>query len=216
MTILSYLPQWGWTQMPEWVAPVARVFFWVFLSAMVIILVFIFWGILCSLIPVRIKFESKRKPQIDNSKNSGMIDLHQEQVEHEEQWLRPVIEWIDLNRAELPKNQIIVKYQIDSGLTYDFKPYRMWIKLRIGQYESKDGWEILQTPNLLKGKRSQFASETFTINDERLLKKVDKCRQGAKVAQTVKIIAQLRDQEELRELGQSYSINPYPEYLQEI
>jgi len=159
------------------------------------------------------------KKNRDNKQNTEYLGDYLSPITqkgHEEQWLRPVIEWIDFNRDYLSPKEVMIKYNIDSGLVYDFKPYRMWIKLRIGQYEPKDGWEILQTPNLPKGKRTQFASETFTITDERLLKRVEKYRAGAKVAITIKIIAQLRDREELRELGQSYSINQYSEYSQEM
>ncbi len=142
-------------------------------------------------------------------------DLVGIQKDHEEQWLRPVIEWIDFTRPRLSPNKIILTYQIDSGLLYDFKPYRMWIKLRIGQYEPKDGWEIIQTPNLLKCRRSQFASEEFTVRDDDQLKIIEGCRQGLKIAQTLKIILQLREGEALKVLEGSYSINPYSEFVQE-
>ncbi|MBN1189903.1 MAG: hypothetical protein JXA46_09130 [Dehalococcoidales bacterium] len=147
---------------------------------------------------------------------SAHRELLKSQQGHEEQWLRPVIEWIDFNRESLSPKEVMLKYGIDSGLVYDFKPYRMWIKLKIGQYEPKDGWEILQPPNLLKGKRNEFASDIFTIIDDRLLKRVVKCRQGVKVAQTLIIIVQLRDREGLRVLESSYSINQYSEYSQEL
>ncbi len=133
------------------------------------------------------------------------------QEEHEEQWLRPVIEWIDFKREQLPSNQIMLKYQIDSGLVYDFKPYRMWLKLKIGTYEPKDGWEVVPTPNFLKCRRSQFASEEFTLRDDDQLKIIEGCRQGLKIAQTLKIILQLREGGDLKVLEGSYSINPYSE-----
>lgn len=138
-------------------------------------------------------------------------DLLKEQQGHEEQWLRSVIEWIDFNSEWLPKSKVILKYQIDSGLIYDFKPYRMWIKLRIGQYEPEEGWEILQTPNLLKCRRSQFASQTFIVHDEDLAKIIEGYRQGLKIALTLKIVIQLRIGEDLRGLEPTYSINPYSE-----
>jgi hypothetical protein len=142
-------------------------------------------------------------------------ELLKSQQGHEEQWLRPVIEWIDFNREWLPKSKVILKYQIDSGLIYDFKPYRMWLKLKIGTYQSEEGWEVLQTPNLLKCQRTSFASQTFIVHDDDLIKIIEGCRQGLKVAQTLKIIFQLRMGEELREQAQSYSINQYSEYNQE-
>jgi len=198
--------------MPEWVAPTARILFWVFLIATVVIVIDMFWDKISKVIPIKVKIERK----IKDSLNESMTLLTKEEQEgHEEQWLRPVIEWIDFNRQWLSTNQIMLKYQIDSGLVYDFKPYRMWIKLRIGQYEPKDGWEVLQTPNLLKGKRSQFASEIFTVNDDNLLKIIEECRHGLQIAQTLKITMQLRDGDDLRALESSYSINPYSELVQE-
>lgn len=156
-----------------------------------------------------------RKKTIKEAEPSEEGNLCKSQEGHEEQWLRPVIEWIDLNRQRLPPKKIILKYQIDSGLVYPFKPYRMWLKLRIGQYEPKDGWEVVPTPNLLKCSRTQFASEEFTVHDDDLLKIIEGCRQGLQVAQTLKIIVQLREGESLKVLEGSYSVNPYSEFSQE-
>lgn len=215
LSALTYLLQWGWSEMPEWVAPVSRILFWIFLSAAVVLSIIAFRDKLISLIPIRIKIENKRRGETEKSKMTEISKLQKEQEGHEEQWLRPVIEWIDFNRQGLPKNQIILKYQIDSGLVYNFKPYRMWLKLKIGQYEPKDGWEILQTPNLSKCKRTQLASEIFTIYDDDLLKIIEGCRQGFQIAQTLKIIVQLREGESLKVLEGSYSVNPYSEFSQE-
>ena len=83
--------------------------------------------------------------------------------------------------------------------------------MRIGQYEPEEGWEILQTPNLLKCRRSQFASQTFIVHDEDLAKIIEGYRQGLKIALTLKIVIQLRIGEDLRGLEPTYSINPYSE-----
>ena len=171
----------------------------------VIGIVFIILAILLVLFRGKIQV---RNGKLEKTEDSEYDDLRKEQEGHEEQWLRPVIEWMDFDRDYLPKNQIMIRYQIDSGLIYEFKPYRMWVKLRIGQYESKDGWEIVQIPNLLKGKRTPFAGEVYTVNDDNLLKIIEECRQGLKIAQTLKVIMQLRQGEGLKVLESSYSINP--------
>jgi len=207
-TVASIVYPVGWPMPSNTMQTIAQVVFWVSLSAIPVISLFAFWDKISKAIPIKVKIEKRFE-------SSLTLLTEEEQEGHEEQWLRPVIEWIDFKRDWLSANQIMLKYQIDSGLVYDFKPYRMWIKLRIGQYEPKDGWEILQTPNLLKGKRSQFACETFTVNDDNLLKIIQGCREGLKIAQTLKIIMQLRDGDSLRVLESSYSINPYSEFVQE-
>ena len=192
----------------------ANILLWIAIGILVVGISWIFYPFL-KRIKITMHLVQGKSNKAEKIRSSECEDLRREQEGHEEQWLRPVIEWIDFNRQGLPKNQIILKYQIDSGLVYNFKPYRMWLKLKIGQYEPKDGWEILQTPNLSKCKRTQLASEIFTIYDDDLLKIIEGCRQGFQIAQTLKIIVQLREGESLKVLEGSYSVNPYSEFSQE-
>jgi len=141
--------------------------------------------------------------------------LDAKQRENEWQWLHPVTEYIDLNRNGLPQDRIMIKYQIDSGLTYDFKPHSMWIKLRIGEYEETDWHGIKETRNLLHGGRSHWASEEIAITDARLLEKINLCRSGKQISQTLKIAIQTKDGEPIRILEPVYSINPHSDYVTE-
>ena len=217
LSIALALARWRWPALSDTGEVVLEVFFWLSVAALVIVSLVVFWGKVTALLPIKIRIEKKPKARSPESPSrvSESEQLCEQQKGHEEQWLRPVVEWIDFNRPRLSPRKIILKYQIDSGLVYSFTPYRMWLKLRIGTYEPKEGWEIVPARNLPKCKRSQWASEEFTVHDDDLLKIIEGCRQGLQIAQTLKLIVQFREGDGLKELEGSYSVNPYSEFPQE-
>lgn len=147
------------------------------------------------------------KPKVTSGLN-GILKA-EDQEGHEELWLRPVVEWIDLNREWLPSNEIIVQYQIDSGLRYPFKPVGVWCKLKLDEYETDEDYPLKQPiPNLIAGKRSQLASETVRIADKRLLDKIGEYRHGSKMKRRLKILVQLKQNGPKVVLEHSYDIDP--------
>ena len=199
----------GWPTMPTELQLVFRLLSGLAFIGLIVLCLIIFWDRLASLIPIRIRFENRGKSKLNKTILKSLLDDKGTQEKHEEQWLRPVIEWMDFNRQGLPANQIVIKYQIDSGLLYEFKPHRIWVKPVIDQWEPKDGIEVIPTRNLLPLKRSQWSSEIITITDSGLLAKIDSCRKGAQMRQTLKIIMELRDGEEPKTLEPTYSITPW-------
>lgn len=224
----------GWPMPSDITQNIARILFWVSLSAIPLVSVFAYWDKIRKLIPIRIRIEGTRKTQkrrLTNNAHEESINAMAEQINnltselkpyrdilseqrgHEEQWLRPVIEWIDFNRTGLTNNRIVVKYQIDSGLLYPFQPHRMWIKPVIGDWQPHQGKphpeeEIIPPPNLSPCARTQLASLFSTVSDEGLLKRIESCRRGEQMKQTLNILVQLRPQESIKTLGGSYSITP--------
>ena len=130
--------------------------------------------------------------QLENLQD--LSDYASKQAGDEGQWLHLVNELIDFQRTNVPSNQVVVKYQIDSGLVFNFKPHRMWIKLKIGGYESEEMEEIT-VDNLLRGKRTQWPTRRITIKDEGILSRMESCRQGAEMEQKLKILIQMRADE---------------------
>jgi hypothetical protein len=153
--------------------------------------------------------------QNDCKELASFKKLKSQQEGREWEWLHPVIEWLDFNRKGLADDRIMVSYEIDSGLIDDFKPYRMWLKLKIGQYEPEDGYEIVPPHNLLAGRRSQGACIEVPITDKRLLERVDLCRKGKEISQTLRIVIQARPGDEKRYLEPEYSVNPYSDFIPE-
>ncbi len=111
------------------------------------------------------------------------------QLGHEQDWLHLVVEYIDLDkRMNTSDKQIWVKFNFDSGLLYEFKPYRMWVTPVLGGYVPGEAQhEIRQTPNYLPGKRSQESGMTITIKDDRLLVCVEDIRKGNKMSKALKV-----------------------------
>lgn len=132
-----------------------------------------------------------------------------EQKGYEDKWLRPVIEWIDVKSQTLATNELMCKFQIDSGLVYDFKPSRMWIKPILGEYVPKQDFEIIPVPNLLAGKRSQLPSQTFLVQDEGLLKRMHSIKSGGEMRQELKIIIELSHGDNPKTVEPTYPLTPY-------
>lgn len=121
--------------------------------------------------------------------------LEEEQRGNEGEWLHLVVERIELgHRTNRPEREIVVGFQIDSGLAYDFHPYRMWVSPILGGWEpSEPQMEIRQPPNFLKGKRSQIDSKTVTIKDDKLWELACEARQGKDITKALKVEMQLEE-----------------------
>ncbi len=138
------------------------------------------------------------KRDTDNLNNrinvlTPLAEYKQEQLGNETDWLYLVVEMIDLGkRINRPEREIVVKFQIDSGLIYDFKPYRMWVSPILGGWEpSEPQLEIRQPSNLLKGQRSQLSSMIIVIKDDKLWESVSSARQGNDWTKALKVDIQL-------------------------
>lgn len=180
-------------------------------------------GVICLIIFTLAPYHGMRaiKNDVDFELNKTKAELEpfkklkSQQEGKEWEWLRPVVEWIDLNRRGLADNQIMVRYQIDSGLTDDFQPYRMWFKLKFGEYEQKEWCEITEPINLLAGRRSQWCGKEITISDKMLLDRINLCRKGKEMSQTIRIAIQVRLGDEIRPLKSEYSVNPHSDFITE-
>jgi hypothetical protein len=119
------------------------------------------------------------------------LEQYKKQQEgNEGDWLYLTVESIDLGQSlHHPKTAIICKFQIDSGLVYDFQPYAMYVSLILDGYEpSEPQFEMKPPPNLLRGQRSHLDSKTITIKDERLLEILNSARQGKPVTKALKVL----------------------------
>ena len=127
---------------------------------------------------------------LDNYKKS--------QEGQEQEWLRLGIDEIDFNyRDYYAEKDIFVKFHIDSGLVYNFKPYRMWVTPVIGGYEPAESqYEIKQTPNFPRGKRWQDPSSwAIFINDTKLWGLINEAKQDSLIKRGLKIEMELRSGE---------------------
>ncbi len=117
----------------------------------------------------------------------------QEQEGHEEDWLHLVVQRIDLGKGlNSPENQIVVKFNFDSGLIYEIKPHRISLTPILGGYEPPEPqYEMEQTPNFPRGKRSQESSKSIIIKDDKLMEMVNSARQGNKVSKALEVAMQL-------------------------
>lgn len=120
---------------------------------------------------------------------SPLRALEREQRGHEGDWLHLVTQSIDLQKSiNTPERQITVKFNFDSGLVYDFKPYRIWVTPMLeGYIPVESQYEMKQVPNFLRGKRSQLSSIPITIKDDKLWELINKARQGEKFKKGLKV-----------------------------
>lgn len=123
-----------------------------------------------------------------------MEEYKKQQIGHEEEWLYPILEYIDIEkRGSIPEDQIIVRFNFDSGLVYDFQPYRMWVSPMLGNVPCLEArQEIPQPPNFLRGKRSQQSTVNVTIKGTQPLKLLDMARQDPSTKRGVMVEIQLR------------------------
>ncbi len=150
------------------------------------------------------------RTQIDTL--APLADIEREQLGNEGNWLRLVVEMIDLGRhTNRPKREIRVLFQIDSSLIYDFQPYRMWVSPILGGWEANEPeHEIRQPPNLLKGQRSQLSCIDIPIKDEKLWEAVKDIREGKDITKALKIEMQLAS-------GKSpIGLKSYPSYPDKV
>jgi len=160
---------------------------------------------LCAIFPYR---KWKRDMDLMNESNTKTLNaltkqiddlsplrtLQREQQEHEGDWLHLVIQSINIEKdINSPERQITVTFNFDSGLVYDFKPYRIWLTpILEGYIPAEPQYEMKQTPNLLRCKRSQLYSIPITIKDDKLWELIDKARQGETLKKGLKVEVQPR------------------------
>lgn len=113
-------------------------------------------------------------------------------VKTEEDWLDLIVEFIDLQkRPNLEDREIVIKFQINSRLKYEYQPYRIYVTPILNGYSPSKS-EFSMTENLLPNRVSMWSSKTVKVEDERLWELVQIARQGNVVPKALKVEIQPR------------------------
>lgn len=175
----------------------------------------IWFGFICllaiTLIPIMLSpyfgmREMKRDIEKDlkSTKNqleewNPLASIKQSQNGNETSWLYLSVDWIDIEkRNNMNERDIQVKFSIDSGLLYEFKPHKLWVSLIIAGIEPRQPqYEFIGFPNLLPLKRTTFGGKTLTINENEtdMLEAIKQMRAGTKYAKGLKVEIQLKNGE---------------------
>ncbi|HEY41184.1 MAG TPA: hypothetical protein G4O18_04920 [Dehalococcoidia bacterium] len=136
--------------------------------------------------------EEKEKAILEERvyKLANIEELKQSQLGNEEKWLYLVVERIELGRrtSSHPEREIIIKFQFDSGLVYDFRPSAMWVSPILDSCDAPEPQlEIREPPNFLAARRSQLASYIVSIKDEKLWEAVKSARAGNNVLKELRV-----------------------------
>ncbi|MFH1141951.1 MAG: hypothetical protein V1724_09915 [Chloroflexota bacterium] len=120
-------------------------------------------------------------------------EMYERQKGHEQEFLRLVVEDIDLSNIEgLAPDRIRIKFQVDSGLVYHFQPYRVQVVLDVSGATPNEPWELTPSPNLLAGNRTQLATQIIPITGERLRAIVGVVRNMGQAEASLKLLVTLR------------------------
>lgn len=122
-------------------------------------------------------------------------DYRDSQIGHEGDYLRLCVESIALSGGG-GGDVFTLRFQIDSGLVYDFQPHRIWVTVNVDGAEPNEPWEYRRPLNLLAGKRSQLGTQILPIVGDRFKEAIENARQGSVARVSVQVRIELRQGEE--------------------
>ena len=133
-----------------------------------------------------------------------LLNLKDNQRQNPEQWLYPVIEYIDLNRQGNIKVDAVVKFQIDSHLLFPINEFYVFVKLCLydtATYQEADSedWHEIEQPehyaSINKLERHGFGSALLNFRESVLLEMIEKFRNGEKINAMLKIGVALKKED---------------------
>ena len=135
---------------------------------------------------------------ITRVKEAGkFLAINDEQQRSPEKWLYPVVQYIDLNRQGLSKNEAVVRFDIDSALFYPIDEYYVSIKLCLKdtttfqEKESANWHEIKPYPPIRPLERHHFCESIVCFGegkDNTLLEEMmERFRNGYPILAMLKI-----------------------------